>query len=89
MAAVCGCYLDFCVLMCSEKALNPVQTWLPGFPAMRHYTKIGMASNFATGGCKITLGPPYRLTGKGKRRKRALLVYGAGYFAWRHFFMRR
>jgi len=27
-----------CVMMCSEKALNPVQTWLPGFSVMHNYT---------------------------------------------------
>jgi len=31
-------------MMCSEKTLNTVQTWLPGFSAMQHYTTFGMAS---------------------------------------------
>jgi hypothetical protein len=30
--------------MYNEKALNPVQTWLPDFSAMCHCTKFGMAS---------------------------------------------
>jgi hypothetical protein len=30
--------------MCSEKALHTVQTWLPGFSAMHHYTKFDIAS---------------------------------------------
>ncbi len=36
---------ESCVTMCNEKALNPVQTWLPDFSAVCHYTKFGMASN--------------------------------------------
>ena len=40
-----GCHPDCCVAMCNEKALNPLQTWLPGFSAMYHYTKLGMASS--------------------------------------------
>jgi len=30
--------------MYNEKALNPVQTWLPSFSAMCRYTTFGMAS---------------------------------------------
>ncbi len=30
--------------MYNEKVLNSVQTWFPGFSAMCHYTKFGMAS---------------------------------------------
>jgi len=30
--------------MYNEKVLNSVQTWLPDFSAMYHYTKFGMAS---------------------------------------------
>src|SRR5260370_31206160 len=33
--------------MYNEKVLNSVQTWLPGFSAMYHYTKFGMASFIA------------------------------------------
>ena len=39
-----GCHIDFCVTMYNEKALNPIQTWLPGFSAMCRYTTFGMAS---------------------------------------------
>jgi len=38
------CHIDFCVTMCKEKALNPLQTWLTGFSAMYHYTTSGTAS---------------------------------------------
>jgi len=38
-----GCHIDCCVLMCSEKVLNPVQTWLPSFSAM-HHVAIGRTS---------------------------------------------
>src|SRR5260370_25505891 len=31
--------------MYNEKALNLVQAWLPGFSAIYHYTKFGMASH--------------------------------------------
>jgi hypothetical protein len=37
-------HIDCCVTMYNEKALNPVQTWLPGFSAMCRYTTIDMAS---------------------------------------------
>jgi len=40
------CYTEFCVTMYNEKGLNSVQTWLPGFSAMYHYTKFDMASAF-------------------------------------------
>jgi len=30
--------------MHNDKVLNSVQTWLPGFSAMYHYTTFGMAS---------------------------------------------
>jgi len=39
-----GCHTECCVMMRSEKALNPVQTWLPSFSAIHHYTTFGMAS---------------------------------------------
>ncbi len=39
-----GCHIDYCVTMCNEKALNPLQTWLTGFSAMYHYTTFGTAS---------------------------------------------
>ena len=32
-------------MMCSEKAANPVQTWLPGFSVAHYYTTFGMASS--------------------------------------------
>ncbi len=37
-------HIDCCVTMDNEKALDLDQTWLPGFSALRHYTKFGMAS---------------------------------------------
>jgi hypothetical protein len=39
-----GCHIDFCVMMCSEKALKPGLDWLPGLSAMCHYTTFSMAS---------------------------------------------
>ena len=41
------CHNEFCVTLCSGKALNPVQTYLLGFSAMCHYTKFVMASLFS------------------------------------------
>ena len=38
------CQIEFCVTMDYEKMLNSVRAWLPGFSAMYHYTKFGMAS---------------------------------------------
>ena len=35
---------ECCVTMDYEKVLNLVQAWLPGFCAIYHYTKLGMAS---------------------------------------------
>jgi hypothetical protein len=37
-------HTESCVTMYSEKALKPVQNWLPDFSATCHYTKFGMAS---------------------------------------------
>src|SRR5260370_19683129 len=37
-------HIESCVTAYNEKALNPVQTWLPDFSAMCHYTKFGMVS---------------------------------------------
>ncbi len=39
------CHAEYCVTMHNDKMLNSVQTWLPGFSAMCHYTKFGMASS--------------------------------------------
>ena len=41
-----GYHAEFCVTMYNEKVLNSVQTWLPGFSAMYHYTKFGMVSSY-------------------------------------------
>ena len=37
-----GCHIDSCVMVCSEKTLKPVQTWLLGFSAIRHYRTFGL-----------------------------------------------
>jgi hypothetical protein len=31
-------------MICSEKALNPIQTWLPGFSSMHHYAIFDMTT---------------------------------------------
>jgi hypothetical protein len=41
---ILGCHTECCVTMYNEKVLNSVQTWLPGFSAICHYTKFDMAS---------------------------------------------
>src|SRR5260370_36876543 len=41
---VTRCHLDYCVTVCSEKALNSGQIWLSGFSTVYHYTKFGTAS---------------------------------------------
>ena len=38
------CHPEFCVTVYNEKVLNSVQTGLPDFSAMYHYTKYDMAS---------------------------------------------
>src|SRR5258706_7564739 len=39
------CSIDFCVMLCSEMAFNPVQAWLSGFAALcRSTTTVGTAS---------------------------------------------
>src|SRR6266699_6134627 len=45
--------------MYNEKALNPVQTWLPDFSAMCHYTKFGMASANDRGGQYVVDSPTF------------------------------
>src|SRR5215469_4163438 len=44
--ALARCHTDFCVIMRSEKALNPVQTELSCFSASQHYTTSCIASSF-------------------------------------------
>ncbi len=37
-------YRECCVTLYCEKVLKSVQTWLPGFSAMGHYTTFAIAS---------------------------------------------
>ncbi len=46
LSPLCGVTTEFCVTVYNEKALNPVQTWLPGFSSMYHYTTFDMVSDF-------------------------------------------
>ncbi len=39
----CRCHRECCVKACSKETLKPVQTWLLGVSAMRHYTIFGIA----------------------------------------------
>ncbi len=52
-------HTESCVTMYNEKALNPVQTWLPDFSAMCHYTKFGMASANDRGGQYVVDSPTF------------------------------
>jgi hypothetical protein len=36
--------IKYCVMMYSRKALNPIQTWIPGLSDLYCYAKFGMAS---------------------------------------------
>jgi len=65
--------------MYNEKVLNAVQIGLPGFSAMYHYTKFGMASpqggaepRKGTRGYNLRPGNTGRCSGKEQRPVRAL-----------------